>query len=59
MCTHTFSTPLGCSIPMEALQEFESVTGASVDLTDYSVPSLADDYDPHDLDYFMRTYNKN
>ena len=44
---------------MEALQEFESVTGASVDLTDYSVPSLADDYDPHDLDYFMRMYNKN
>ena len=42
----------GSSIGEAALQEFARVTGASVSLTDFSVPSLSADYVPDELDYF-------
>ena len=47
----------GSSIGEEALEEFARVTGASVSLTDLSVPSLSADYVPDDLDYFQCTNN--
>ncbi|CAI8046566.1 F-box/LRR-repeat protein 7 [Geodia barretti] len=43
----------GSSIGEEALEEFARVTGASVSLTDLSVPSLSADYVPDELDYFQ------